>query len=226
MSNFDSDGGPEDEFDERGELAWNEFDWERYLREQDEAIHRYLRFYEAADGNSDRIDEVAEKMGWGQEDWSEEAGDDDDDESEKDGEFRAQEEVYTLHKNPIFIATKGIYLGLSRSWQALAIDPVKVPPALAVNLLAALHRGEEQSVQAIHALDFGDYAMAISLFKRALSSINNTLALLNSEPLNRHPATAEWREKAQRQLFDLREIWLRVIAECRDELERPLDDEN
>ena len=55
MSNFDSDGGPDGDWEERGELAWNEFDWERYLREQDEAVVRYLRFYEAAKGMPDRI---------------------------------------------------------------------------------------------------------------------------------------------------------------------------
>ncbi len=226
MSNFDSDGGPDGDWEDRGDLAWNEFDWERYLREQDEAIHRYLQFYEAAKESPDRIDDVAEKMGWGQGDWSDEpetddAGDTDDDETD----FEKEEDVYTLHKNPIFIATKGIYLGLNRSWQAIAIDSTKVPQPLAVQLLAALQRGEEQSVQAIHALDFGDYAMAVSLFKRALSALNSTLALINSETVGRHRAVMEWREEAQRRLFDLREIWLRVIAECREELERPMDDE-
>ena len=62
MSNFDSDGGSENQWEDRGDLAWNEFDWERYLREQDEAIHRYLRFYKACKGSADRIDQVAEKM--------------------------------------------------------------------------------------------------------------------------------------------------------------------
>jgi hypothetical protein len=225
MSNFDSDGGPESEWDDRGELAWNEFDWERYLREQDEAIHRYLRFYEAAKDSSDRIDEVAEKMGWGQDDWNEEA-EADEEQSEEEPDFATEPDVYTLHKNPIFIATKAIYLGLMRSWQSLATDISKVPQPLALSLLASLHRGEENAVQAIHALDFGDYAMAVSLFKRALSSLNGTLALLNTEQAQGHRTLNVWRDEAQRRLFDLREIWLRVIAECRDELDRPVDDES
>ena len=220
MSNFDSDGSPEQEWDDRGELAWNEFDWERYLREQDESIHRYLRFYESCRTQPDRIDAVAEKMGWGQnEDGSEET------KESADADFE-DDDVYTLHKNPIFIATKAINLGLRRSWETLALDSSKVPQPLAMSFLASLHRSEEQATHAIHALDFGDYAMAVSLFKRALSALNGSLALLNADASLRHRAIVAWREDAQPRLFDLREIWLRVIAECRDELERPIDEES
>ena len=70
MSNFNSDGSQDHDGDDRGELAWNEFDWERYLREQDGTVSRYLTFYEAAQGDRNRIDTVAEKMGWGHDDWS------------------------------------------------------------------------------------------------------------------------------------------------------------
>ena len=221
MSNFDSDGSPEQEWDDRGELAWNEFDWERYLREQDEAIHQYLRLYELSRREADRIDAVARKMGWGQGDLSTEEAHETDDIGTSD-----DDEVYTLHKNPIFIATKAISLGLRRSWESLAADPECVPQQLAVTLLASLHHTEEQATHAIHALDFGDYAMAVSLFKRALSGLNNSLALLNADGALQHTAVSAWREDAQPRLFDLREIWLRVIAECRDELERPIDDES
>jgi hypothetical protein len=225
MSNFDSDGSAENQWEDRGDLAWNEFDWERYLREQDESIHRYLRFYESLRHSPDRIDEVAEKMNWGQDDWSDDGEAEEFESNEADESDDEEEDVYTLHKNPIFIATKAIYLGLSRSWQSVATDPVKVPQSLAVRLLASLHHGEEQAVQAIHALDFGDYAMAVSLFKRALSALNNSLALLNADSISRHRSVVAWRENALPCLFDLREIWLRVIAECRDELERPVDDD-
>jgi hypothetical protein len=227
MSNFDSDGGSENSWEDRGDLAWNEFDWERYLREQDEAIHRYLRFYEACKGSADRIDQVAEKMNWGQDDWSEEAESDDFiDSEEEESAADDQDEVYTLHKNPIFIATKAIYLGLRRSWEELASESGKVPQPLAVAFLASLHHGEEQAVQAIHALDFGDYAMAVSLFKRALSALNGSLAILNGDAVIRHRAVSLWRDDAFPRLFDLREVWLRVIAECRDELDRPADEES
>ncbi|MBI4623351.1 MAG: hypothetical protein HY736_09060 [Verrucomicrobia bacterium] len=226
MSNFDSDGSTGNEWDERGDLAWNEFDWERYLREQDEAVVRYLRFYQACKATPNRIDVVAEKMDWGQPDWSEENDESDvSDEPGEDGRFEEDEDVYTLHKNPIFIATKAIYLGLNRSWQSLAADPAKVPQALAVGLLASLQRGEEQAVQAIHALDFGDYAMAVSLFKRALGTLNGSLALANGDAMVRHRHALAWREEALPQLFDLREIWLRVMGECREELDHPADDE-
>lgn len=228
MSNFNSDGSQEHDWEDRGELAWNEFDWERYLREQDESVHRYLSFYEAHRGETERIDAVAEKMGWGQENWSEDISDDDEDDEidDDDTDFDDEDDVYTLHKNPIFIATRAIYLGLRTSWETTATDAAKVPQPLAVALLASLHRGEDQAVHAIHALDFGDYAMAVSLLKRAMSALNGTLALLNHESAAVHPAVAQWRDGALSRVFDLREIWLRVMAECREELERPADEES
>jgi hypothetical protein len=231
MSNFDSDGGAENEWDERGDLAWNEFDWERYLREQDESVHRYLRFYDACQGKADRIDEVADLMGWGDGDWTDDDSAPDDIAGSKaedtEPDFSEDEdEVYTLHKNPIFIATKAISLSLKGRWQSVAGQPGKVPQPLALSLLAAFHRQEEEAVHAIHALDFGDYAMAVSIFKRALSSLNGSLALLNDEGANRYRGVAAYREEALPRLFDLREIWLRVITECREELERPAEDES
>lgn len=224
MSNFDSDGGSENQWEDRGDLAWNEFDWERYLRDQDESVLRYLRFYDSCKNTTERIDQVADQMNWGREDWSEDAdaadfdADDDDDSSDDD--------VYTLHKNPIFIATKAIHLSLYRSWQAIAADPAKVPQPLALALQTSLHRGEDHAVQAIHALDFGDYAMAVSLFKRALAALNTSLSLLNADAVTRQRHVLAWRESAVPRLFDLREIWLRVMAECRDELERPIEDDD
>ena len=228
MSDYDPEGGPENEWEERGELAWNEFDWERYLREQDDTIHRYLGFYEAFRHSPNRIDAVAEQMGWGPGNWSDDtdATEPEEDETPPEAPEFGEAEIYTLHKNPIFVATKAIYLGVKRQWELSAGDAAKVPPPLALALLASLHRGEEHAVQAIHALDFGDFAMAVSLFKRALSALNESLTLLNAEGTKQHRAVMAYREETLPRLFDLREIWLRVISECREELDRPVDEES
>ncbi|HRI82449.1 MAG TPA: hypothetical protein PLF88_08450 [Opitutaceae bacterium] len=96
---------------------------------------------------------------------------------------------------------------------------------MAVRYLSALHAGEDLAMQAIHALEFGDYAMAVSLFKRALGALNQTLARLN-EPAAAGNTLADYSTCAHAILFDLREIWLRVIGECRSELERPVEDDD
>lgn len=232
MSNSESEGPSENEWDDRGELAWNEFDWEAYLRGQDEVVLKYLGFYEKSKAQPDRIDQVAHQMGWDVESWSSE--DDEDDSAAGDVPAKGEDgdsgenddsEPYTLHKNPIFIATKAIYLSAKRQWEKQAVDPTKVPQPHALALHSSLHRGDEQATLAIQSLDFGDYAMAISLFKRALRELNNSLALLLDRKLDGSRSIEAMREDVMPKLFDLREIWLRVMSECRDELERPADDD-
>jgi hypothetical protein len=229
MSNFDSDSPSDNEWEDRGELAWNEFDWEQYLREQDEVIHRYIGFYEKLEGRADRLDEVAHHMGWDEETWSSDgefSSDADNaaaNESAAANDFDA--EPYTLHKNPVFVATRAIYLTLKRGWERLADNPERVNQRLALAMLSVLQRGEDQATLAIQALDFGDYAMAISLLKRALRELNAALALLGAEAAPSR-AFGNYRDTALPRLFDLREIWLRVMNECREELERPAEEDD
>jgi hypothetical protein len=231
MSDFNSESFPENEWDECGDLAWNEFDWERYLREQDDMLHRYLAFYERLKDRPERIDEVAGLMGW---DTGQLSGDSADAAGSPAPEEPSDPpssggngpiEPYTLHQNPVFVATKAIYLSLKRSWERLAGTPGKVAQPLALATQTSLCRGEEHAILGVQAIDLGDYAMAVSLFKRALQELNQTLALASdSAAVGR--AVADWHCDALPRLFDLREIWLRVISECREELERRVDDES
>ncbi len=233
MGNTNSENPSDNEWDDRGELVWNEFDWERYLRQQDESILRYLAFYEQLRTHPERLDEAAKLMGWGVEEWTSDAtlGDsDDDDEDEEDdddtGEVDLGDEAdpYTLHKNPIFVASRALFLSLKRTWEQVAESGDKVPQKLALSFYAALLRTEDQAMQAISALDFGDYAMAISLFKRALRDLNLAMGNLTPEACAHSRALDHYRGSALPRLFDLREVWLRVMGECREELAQPSDD--
>jgi hypothetical protein len=223
MSDFNADSPWDYDWNDRGDLAWNEFDWERYLREQDQAIKRYVGFYEGCPGESNRIDIVAGKMGWETSEVSDDAPPQMEDLA---AEFIDDGDIYTLHKNPVFIATKAIYQSLKQRWVVAASEPSRIPPSMSLAFLSVLQSGEEQAVHAIHALDFGDYAMAVSQFKRALSALNEAFSLLNADATARLPALSRFRELATPCLFDLREIWLRVTAECREELDQPSDEES
>lgn len=227
MNNSDSDNPSENEWDDRGELAWNEFDWEHYLREQDELIHRYIGFYEQLEGRNDRLDEVAHRMRWDDDSWSTDQEFNFPTELEDSSTEPASErepEPYTLHKNPVFIATRGIFLTLIRVWERTAEHPDRVPQGLALRFHSSLHRSEQQAMLAISALDFGDYAMAISLLKRALQDLNQCFALLGSVEAPTK-GLSRFQSYANPRLFDLREIWLRVMNDCRDELSHPSDDD-
>ncbi len=219
MSDFDSDNLSENEWEENGDLAWNEFDWEVYLREQEVSIQRYLGFYESLKASPDRIDEVADRMGWDRAD-AEETED-----RENPEKILFSDEIYTLQKNPVYIATKALFLSIRRSWEAVASEPGRIPQSMALAFLSSLHHCEEQAVMAIHALDFGDYAMAICLFKRSLAALNDCFAGIGSEAAEGHQAIRACRDDLRMRLFDLREIWLRVISDCREDSNRPSDEE-
>jgi hypothetical protein len=231
MSDFDSESFADNDWDGCGDLVWNEFDWERYLREQDDTLHRYLGYYERLKDNPERIDEVAHLMGWDTGQWGPDPADaggpaKDETPAEQPGSDQIPPiEPYTLHKNPVFIATKAIYLSLEHSWEVLASDPARVPQPVAIAVQKSLYRGEEQAVLGVQALDIGDYALAVSLFKRALAELNRTLAHTSGPAAPTGRSFSTWQDYSIPRMFDLREIWLRVMSECREELGRHVDEE-
>jgi len=213
MTNQDHDGLFESDGEERHELAWTEVEWEKYLAEHEASVRDYLRHYDALAGTSDRIDEVARRLGW-----ETEADDDSAEGAEADGldaSFDTEWEPYTLHRNPVYIATKAIYLSLVANWERIASQPGRVPAVTVLAFQGALYRGRENALQAVQALDLGDYVLAICFFKRALREVNDSLARLGAGAAADGSVLARYREFALPRLFDLREIWLRVMAECR-----------
>jgi hypothetical protein len=78
---------------------------------------------------------------------------------------------------------------------------------------------------AVHALDFGDYTMAVCLFKRALSALNDCFALVGSQQAEKAGAVRESLGEMRAKMFDLREIWLRVISDCREDSDRQPEEE-
>jgi hypothetical protein len=213
MTNQDSDGLFEGDGEERRELSWTEIEWEKYLAEHEDNVRDYLKHYDSLSGTPDRIDEVARRLGWElepEEDFTPESEPD-----ALEGNFETEWEPYTLHRNPVYIATKALYVSLVANWERIAAQPGRIAPALGLAFQSSLYRGRENALQAVQALDLGDYALAICFFKRALRELNDSLARVGSPEITGDTLFGRYREFALPRLFDLREIWLRVMAECR-----------
>lgn len=213
MTNQDSDGFFEGEGEERRELAWTEVEWEKYLAEHEDNVRDYLRHYDALAGSPDRIDEVARRLDWEME--PDEEPTEENAAEALDAGFETDWEPYTLHRNPVYIATKALYVSLLANWERIAAQPDRIAPALGLTFQGSLFRGRENALQAVQALDLGDYALAICFFKRALRELNDSLARLGAPADREATLISRYREYALPRLFDLREIWLRVMAECR-----------
>ncbi len=220
MTNQDSDGMFENDWDERRELSWTEADWEQYLAEHETAVRDYLKHYEQLPAAPDRIDEVARRMGWDMqpdETPPNEDAIDAESSTESDGpNFDEDFDLYTVHRNPVHIATKALYVTLLANWERIAAHPERIHPAISLAVAGSLYRGREHALQAVQSLDMGDYALAICFFKRALRELNDTLARVSVSTDSDGGLLARYREFATPRLFDLREIWLRVMAECRN----------
>jgi hypothetical protein len=215
MTNSDSDGLFDNDWEDRGELAWTEADWLKYLDEQEEAVRSYIKHYDKLGDTIDRIDEAARRMGWElalePQTEAEEAAE----EAEAEEMLAGDWDPYTLHRNPVYISSRALYVSLISHWERVAAQPDRVPPALAITLQASLYRGNEQMIHAVQALEMGDYTLSVCLFKRALRELNVTLARLGAPDVAATPLAMRYREYALPRLFDLREIWLRVMNECR-----------
>ena len=64
MTNPDSDGLFDNDWDDCGELSWSEADWQKYLANQETAVREYIKHYDQLPATMDRIDEAARRMGW------------------------------------------------------------------------------------------------------------------------------------------------------------------
>lgn len=239
MSDYEFENYSDGDWDDRSDLAWSEFDWEKYLCDQEEVFHRYLSLYARYRDRPDRLDKVAAGMGWDSGEWAcahppDDEADDPDEELFALAENRIEDDEaedpldpYTLYRHPIFIATKALYISLNEGWERVVSNPAnRLHPTLAHAYQKSLFRGETHAIFAIHALDMGDYALCVAQLKRALSDLNQSMRFLEDISRLRTYSSATYHREALAQIFDLREIWLRVINYCRDEVHRRFDDED
>ncbi|MFP4673813.1 MAG: hypothetical protein ACLFO5_04405 [Opitutales bacterium] len=223
--NFDhSEGGWEDF---PGEPNLSEAQWRDFLNTSERDTTKFLSIYNTLKDKPNHLDEAAAMMGWDVEDISMA-----DVVSTLDPEDETYAEdndpvPYTLHRHPAFVVTRALYRYLHQNWENfMARNRSQATPGLSWRYAATLHQGEMNVVLAIQALDLGDFGLAICHLKNALAALNQSLALLDQLI---HPDLAvieNIRHEARIRIFDLRELWLRMMQDCRSEWQRRPGDED
>jgi hypothetical protein len=235
-SNYDHSEGEDWEEFSSNEFNWSESQWRNYLKGSDRDTARFLSIYNSVKDKPNHLDEVATLMGWDAEDISmtdefsfmdmedEDGGDDGD----EDGELSQEQDntPYTLHRHPVFVVTRSLYRYLHQSWEHfMAQNTRSVSAKLCWDYSNSLHQAEMNVLLSIQALDLGDFGLSICHLKNSLSALNRTLSLLDELT---HPNKAfleSFCNEIRIRLFDLRELWIRVMGDCRHECQHRRGDQ-
>lgn len=224
MSDPNSDHSEGDWEEFSSEPYWSESQWRNYLLGSDKDTARFLSIYNRVKDQPNHLDEVATLMGWDAEDISmtDEFSFVEADEDSLDDESDNQEGApYTLHRHPVYVVTRSLYRDLHQSWEQYMLQSeYALSPKLSWDYGKSLHQAEMNVLLSIQALDLGDFGLSICHLKNSLSALNQTLALLNQLT---HPNAAflqGFRQEARIRLYDLRELWIRVMGDCRHECQR------
>ena len=221
MSQYEFEGNNEGDWDDSGDLAWNESDWQIFLRNSDKEIARFLAAYNKVKDQDDRLDAAASLMGWHRDDWSST------DEIElEDNDFPIIKssdiddlnniDPYTIHKHPIYISSNALFSYLRASWERLMQEnKLNNEPNLIWGYSVSLADAEKHCIIAANSLDLGDFLLAVCHFKNAHSALNESMRMNRLFQHHDQEKLNCYLRETNMRMHDLREIWLRVMSDCR-----------
>src|SRR3954464_1266145 len=205
------------------ERMWDEYDWERFLQQQDGKTEKYMQLLETYLDDPRRDEIIAREMGWTQlleeKDWSAEvdalleetAGEEE--ESDVDSTAAAGE---TFQEHGLYRAAFDLTLWIDQLFDqnpSLQNEPAAVKLATHAALASA------KLAAALSADDADEIGMTIAYPKRALKAI--TIAMEGAaQLLGEKLITAAQYAVVQQRLFQVRDGIISLMGESRGEWRR------
>ena len=123
---------------------------------------------------------------------------------------------YTIHRHPIYITSNALFSYLRASWEQLMRNNKEQNESdLVWGYSVSLADAEKHCIMAANSLDLGDFLLAVCHFKKAHSALNESMRI-NRLFKHHNPKKIEYYlEETNIRMHDLREIWLRVMSDCR-----------
>ena len=210
-------------FDREPERAWDEYDWERFLQQQDHKTEKYMELLEKYLDDPQRDQIIAREMGWTQllesKDWSAEVDallDEDSSDNEIDDGMEPATPLDTFEDHSLYRAAFSLTIWIDQLFDqdsSLQNEPAAVKLATHSALASA------KLAAALSDDDVDEIGMTIAYLKRALKAITTSMdaaGLLLSERL----ITAEQHSVLQQRIFQVRDGIITLMGEYRGEWRR------
>lgn len=211
-------------FDHGPERVWDEYDWERFLQQQDHKTEKYMELLEKYLDDPQRDQIIAREMGWTQlidsKDWSaevdallDEEGSEDDDEADADEESDAPD---TFEDHSLYRAAFALTIWIDRLFDQ---NPSLQNEPSAVKL--ATHSALASAKLAAALSDDGveEIGMTIAYLKRSLKAITMSMDAA-SQLLAEKLVTGEQHGVLLQRLFQVRDGIITLMGEYRGEWRR------
>lgn len=209
------------------EKVWDEYDWERFLQQQDRKTERYMELLEKYIDDPDRDQIIAKEMGWShliqndEPDWAESTfdpfeDDDDDDLEDEDPDEQDEEEAESFELHPLYQASFALTVWIDQLFEELG-DVQNLPSAVKLATNSAI--ASAKLAAALSDDDIDELGMTIAYLKRALKAI--TTAIDASLQFGQD-AKLDNEKKTQMhsRLFQVRDGIIELMGEYRNEWRR------
>jgi hypothetical protein len=211
-------------FDHEPERVWDEYDWERFLQQQDHKTEKYMELLERYLDDPQRDQIIAQEMGWTQlleaKDWSAEVdalldGDRDEIDEEDDGaDDVAPAETFEDHS--LYRGAFALTIWIDQLFDQ---DPSLQNEPAAVKLATHAALASAKLAAALSDDDVDEIGMTIAYLKRALKAI--TMSMEGAAQLlgDKHITSAQYTAVQQR-LFQVRDGIITLMGQYRGEWRR------
>lgn len=213
-------------YDHEPERAWDEYDWERFLQQQDQKTEMYMELLEKYLDDPQRDEIIAREMGWSHllegKDWNAEVdallsegsrSDQDEELIDGENEFQSTE---NFEDHPLYHAAFALTIWIDQLFDrdaSLQNEPAAVKLATHAALASA------KLAAALNDEDVDEIGMTIAYLKRALKAITVSIeAALHL--FSRKRITAAQHSVLQKRLFQVRDGIITLMGEYRREWQR------
>ncbi|PYI83349.1 MAG: hypothetical protein DMF09_12050 [Verrucomicrobia bacterium] len=210
-------------YEGQSERMWDEYDWERFLQEQDQKTEKYMQLLETYLDDPRRDEIIAREMGWTQlldaKDWSAEVDALLDEDAEDEDGFDPGDAVRapeTIEQHNLYQAALALTIWIDQLFDQ---KPLLQNEPAAIRLATHSALASAKLAAALSGDDVDEIGMTIAYLKRALKAITISLDAA-AQLLSKKLITGAQHSVLQQRLFQVRDGIITLMGEYRSEWRR------